>query len=182
MKKLVHLIFKYFGWQMIYPLPEPQKSVICLAPHTSNWDFVIGELSYWLIGRKASFLIKKSWFVFPLNFFFKSLGGIPIDRSRRNSLTQQMIDKFQKLDSFHLVITPEGTRSHVTAWKKGFYYIALGAYVPIQLSYIDYKKKELGIAKNFYPTGNIDADFQEIQNFYENVQPKYPEKYNKKIF
>ncbi|NLO70109.1 MAG: acyltransferase [Porphyromonadaceae bacterium] len=170
-------ILKLFGWKTVYSVVEPAKSVICVAPHTSNWDFIIGKLSYWAVKKKAGFLMKKSWFVFPLGLVFKAMGGVPIDRSKRKSVTQQMIDEFSKHERFHLAITPEGTRKPTTEWKKGFYYIAKGAGVPIQLAYLDYEKKEMGITEVFYPTDNEEADFQYIYSFYKDVKGRKPENF-----
>ena len=178
MKKLSRWILKLFGWNAFVTVPEPPKSIICVAPHTSNWDFPIGELSYLALGRKASFLIKKSWFFFPMGQIFTALGGVPVDRTKRTSVTQQMVDEFAKREKFHLAVTPEGTRSLVTKWKMGFYHIALQAGVPIQLAYIDYAKKELAITEIFYPTGDEKADLIKIQDFYKNVHARFPEKFN----
>lgn len=179
MQKFSKWILKVAGWNVIQPTEaEPKKSVVCVAPHTSNWDFPIGELSYWSIGRKSSFLIKKSWFIFPLNHLFKALGGVPVDRTRRNSVTSQMVEEFNKREYFHLAITPEGTRSLVTKWKMGFYHIAVEAKVPIQLAYFDYAKKEMGIKTIFYPTGDEKADLKKIQSYYKDVKGRFPEKFN----
>jgi len=178
MKKFSKWILRLAGWKAYTTLPEPPKSVICVAPHTSNWDFPVGKLSYISLGRQASFLIKKSWFFFPMNFIFSAMGGVPVDRSKRKSVTQQMVDEFEKHDNFHLAITPEGTRSLVSQWKMGFYHIAVGANVPIQLAYIDYKKKELGINEIFYPTGNEQEDLKKIQDYYKDFNAKFPEKFN----
>ena len=178
MQKLSAWILKTVGWKAIITVAEPQKSVICVAPHTSNWDFPIGELFYLALGRKSSFLIKKSWFFFPLNYVFDALGGVPVDRRKSTSVTQQMVEEFEKRDYFHLAITPEGTRSLSTKWKMGFYYIAVGANVPIQLAYIDYKKKEVAIKELFYPTGNEEADLAKIQSYYKDIHAKFPEKFN----
>ena len=178
MQKICKWILKTAGWKAFTTVAEPQKSVICVAPHTSNWDFPIGELSYLSLGRKSSFLIKKSWFFFPFNYFFSALGGVPVDRSKRNSVTQQMMEEFKKRDYFHLAITPEGTRSLVENWKMGFYHIAVGANVPIQLAYIDYGKKELAIKEIFYPTGDEQADLAHIQAYYKDVEARFPEKFN----
>jgi len=178
MQKLCKWILKISGWKAYATVAEPPKSVICVAPHTSNWDFPIGELSYLALGRKASFLIKKSWFIFPLNYFFKALGGVPVDRNKRTSVTQQMAEEFEKREHFHLAITPEGTRSLVDKWKMGFYHIAVLANVPIQLAYIDYGKKELAIKKIFYPTGDEVADLAKIQEYYKDVQAKFPAKFS----
>lgn len=166
------------GWKVFATVAEPQKSVICVAPHTSNWDFPIGKLAYVSLGRKASFLIKESWFFFPMGHIFTALGGIPVNRTKKNSITLQMADEFSKRESFHLAITPEGTRALAAKWKMGFYYIAMAANVPIQLASIDYKKKEIAIKEIFYPTGDENADLEKIQNHYKNVSARYPEKFN----
>lgn len=178
MQKLSKWILKIAGWKAFVTVAEPQKSIICVAPHTSNWDFLIGKLSYLALGREASFLIKKSWFFFPMGYLFRAMGGVPVDRSKRTSVTQQMAEEFGKRESFHLAITPEGTRGLVSKWKMGFYHIALKANVPIQLAYIDYVKKELGIKKVFYPTGDEKADLEKIQAYYKDVHARFPEKFN----
>jgi 1-acyl-sn-glycerol-3-phosphate acyltransferase len=126
------------------------------------------------IGRKASFLIKKEWFVFPFNFIFGSMGGVPVDRHKNTSVTDQMTNEFKKRETFHLAVTPEGTRKKAREWKKGFYYIAVKAKVPIMLAYIDYEKKEVGIKKLFHPTGDADADIKEIRSYYTGVTACHP--------
>jgi len=178
MQKLSKWILKTAGWKAVVSVEEPPKSVICVAPHTSNWDYPVGQLSYLALGRKSSFLIKKSWFIFPLNYFFSALGGVPIDRSKRTSVTDQMAEEFDKREKFHLAITPEGTRNLVDKWKMGFYHIAVKANVPIQLAYIDYAKKELGIREVFYPTGDEKADLKKIQAYYKDVHAKFPKRFN----
>jgi len=171
-------LLKTAGWTAVVTVEEPKKSVICVAPHTSNWDFLIGELSYLALKRKSSFLIKKSWFIFPLNYVFDAIGGVPVDRSKRTSVTQQMVEEFDRRETFHLAITPEGTRSLSQKWKMGFYHIAVQANVPIQLAYIDYGKKELAIREVFYPTGNEEADLLKIQDYYKNIQARFPDRFN----
>lgn len=181
MKKFSRWIFKIIGWTAVVTIEEPPKSVICVAPHTSNWDFVIGKFYYWSLGRKSSFLMKKSWFIFPLGSILRSMGGVAIDRNKRTSVTDQMSEEFDSHDTFHLAITPEGTRKFVKNWKMGFYHIAIKANVPIQLAYIDYEKKEMGITGILYPTGDEIADLAKVHAFYKNINAKHPEKFNKKI-
>lgn len=171
-------LLKLLGWKIEVEIDIPSKSVICVAPHTSNWDFILGQLFAWAIEMKSFFLMKDTWFFFPLGVFFKKLGGIPVDRTRNNSATASLIELFNKNDTFHLAITPEGTRGHVENWKTGFYNIAVGANVPILLAYIDYKKKYLGIKNVFLPSGEIEADMPVIQSFYIGVQGLNPEKFN----
>lgn len=165
---LSRTILKIFGWKPLYTVEKPEKSVICVAPHTSNWDFIIGKLFAWSVGLNAGFLMKKSWFVFPMGYVFRAMGGVPIDRSKKNSVVQQMIETYSNSEKLHLAITPEGTRKRNEKWKLGFYYIAVGAKVPIQLAHINFKKKEMGITEIFYPSGNEAEDLKYIYNFYRN--------------
>lgn len=177
--KISRWILKIVGWKTVFSIDKISKSVICVAPHTSNWDFFIGKLYYSAVGGgKVSFLMKKSWFFFPVGNILKAIGGVPIDRSKRNSTTAQMVDEFNKRDVFRLAITPEGTRKLNENWKMGFYYIAKGANVPIELAYIDYKKKEAGITEIFHPTDNEQADIEHIKSFYKNVTPRFPKQFS----
>lgn len=175
MRHISKLILKVSGWKAITTVEEPPKSIICVAPHTSNWDFIIGKLFYWSVKRKSNFLMKDSWFFFPLGIILRGMGGIPIDRSKHSSVTDTLAQEFGKRDKLHIAITPEGTRSLVTKWKMGFYHIALKANVPIQLAFLDYKKKEMGITEIFHPTDNEEADMEKIRGFYKDVTAKHPE-------
>ena len=170
-------LLKIFGWKTVYSVTAPAKSVICVAPHTSNWDFILGKIFAWSVGLNAGFLMKKSWFVFPLGYVFRAMGGVPIDRSKRMSVTQQMTEQFNSQEKLHLAVTPEGTRKPNPEWKKGFYYIAKGSGVPIQLAYLDFGKREMGITEVFYPTDNEQADFKYIFNYYKGVEAKKPENF-----
>jgi len=170
-------LLKIAGWKS-GPLGEyAPKCVICVAPHTSNWDFFLGKLFYLSIGRDAGFLIKKDWFFFPFNLLFNWLGGVPVDRKKSTSVTDQMVEEFNRRETFQLAITPEATRKPAEEWKKGFYYIALKANVPIMMAYIDYGKKEIGVKGLFYPTGNAEEDVYKIRTYYRGVTARHPEKF-----
>jgi 1-acyl-sn-glycerol-3-phosphate acyltransferase len=149
--KISKLILKLFGWKVVNVPPDIPKCVIALAPHTSNWDFIIGKLAYSSLGRNAKFLIKKEWFFFPFNLFFKSIGGIPVERDKKNWLTDKLAEEFNKHEKFQLAVTPEGTRKPVKEWRKADYYIALKANVPIVLVGIDYAKKQVIFLDTFIP-------------------------------
>ena len=177
MQKFSLWIFRILGWKAVVTVTEPPKSVICVAPHTSNWDFVIGKLYYWSLKRKSSFLMKKSWFFFPMGALFRRMGGVAVDRTKTTSVTDQMAEEFNNRECFHLAITPEGTRKVMKKWKMGFYHIAVKANVPIQLAYIDYAKKEMGITAIIYPSGDEIADLERIQAFYHDVSARHPEKF-----
>lgn len=108
---LAGLILRAAGWHVNITVPPYPRSVICVAPHTSNWDFVLGKLAYASVGRKAGFLMKESWFFFPLGYFFRAMGGIPVPRKGKNgSLVNLMVEKFKASKSLSIAITPEGTR------------------------------------------------------------------------
>ncbi|MCQ2189414.1 MAG: 1-acyl-sn-glycerol-3-phosphate acyltransferase [Paludibacteraceae bacterium] len=177
-EKFCKAVLKLFGWTIAKEVDLPEKCVFCVAPHTSNWDFFVGYFAYPAIGgTKKQFMIKKDWFIFPFNLFFKAAGGIPVDRSKRVSTVDQLVEACNNSDHFHLAITPEGTRSANANWKRGFYYIAQNANIAISLVYFDYGKKEVGLKKLFYPTGDADADMAEIKEYYKGVTAKYPEKF-----
>ena len=176
-KSLCRLIFRKMGWQVEMTVPYRDKCIICVAPHTSNWDFIIAELYYHSIGRTAGFLMKKEWFFWPMGVLFRSMGGIPVERNRHVSLTDRVAEAAMKADRFELAVTPEGTRSLATKWKRGFYFIALKAGVPIQLYAIDYKNKRIVCTKELVPAGDVEADMRLIMDYYRPYEGKYPGKF-----
>ena len=140
---LCQLLLKIAGWTVDVTVPDYPKCIICVAPHTSNWDFILGKLAYGAVGRKAGFLMKSSWFFFPLGCIFRAIGGIPVSRGKgekRQSLVDSIVTKFNNSTRMALAITPEGTRSRTSQWHSGFLNIAKLADVPIVLGAIDYKK------------------------------------------
>lgn len=171
-------ILKVFGWKVVVNTTIFPKNIICVAPHTSNWDFILGELAIRSKNIKSGFLMKEAWFFFPMGCFFKLLGGIPVPKRKGSSLSDAIVEKFNDSTEMTIAITPEGTRKLNKKWRTGFIYIALKANLPIQLAYIDFKIKEIGIAKTFYPTGNIDKDIREIKNFYSGYSGRFPEKFS----
>ena len=169
---------RLLGWKTVVTVPFHEKCVICAAPHTSNWDLLIGKLFYGSLGRDASFMMKKEWFFFPLNLVFKAMGGIPVNRSKKNSLVDQMARRFAESKQFNLAITPEGTRKANSEWKKGFYYIALQARVPIMLFGIDYPSKTITCTRSLVPTGDIEKDMREIKLYFKQFRGRHPENFS----
>lgn len=124
-------LLRMAGWTVEYTVPDYPKCIICVAPHTSNWDFILGELTIRSIGRKAGFLMKESWFRWPLGVIFRAIGGIPVPRkNKKQSLTETIVKKFRESTRLVLAITPEGTRKATAKWHSGFIYIARDAGVP----------------------------------------------------
>ncbi|MDD6889506.1 MAG: 1-acyl-sn-glycerol-3-phosphate acyltransferase [Bacteroidales bacterium] len=176
---LSKLLLKLAGWKVRITVENYPKAIICVAPHTSNWDFIIGKLAYASVNRKAGFLMKKSWFFFPLGYIFRAMGGIPVSRdgNSNESSVDNIVNQFKNSERLTIAITPEGTRSLTQKWRTGFLNIARLAGVPILLAVIDYKKKEAYIEQTFMPTGNNDADMRCIKDYYKDANGKYPEKF-----
>ncbi len=171
-------ILKIFGWKVICTVPDYPKCIICVAPHTSNWDFVLGKLAYWSIGRKSGFLMKESWFFFPMKYLFRAFDGIPVPRKRGSSLSDTIIKKFNSSDNMTLAITPEGTRSKVSEWHTGFLHIANEARIPIILGAIDAANKLIHLQESYTPTGDITADMRAIKDYYKQFQGIIPENFS----
>ena len=171
-------ILRKAGWSVDITVPDYPKCIICVAPHTSNWDFILGKLAYASVGRKAGFLMKEAWFFFPLGLFFRAIGGIPVPKKRGSSLVDEIVAKFNSSSQMCLAITPEGTRSRTPNWRYGFLYIAMQANVPIVLGAIDFATKSITIDTEFIPTGDVEADMREIKRFYKPFTGRYPEKFS----
>ncbi len=178
-KRLSAFILKKMGWTIgnSFP-PDIDKCIVIMAPHTSLWDFVIGRLMVNVLEINVRFLIKKEAFFWPLGPYLKYLGGIPVDRGRKNNMVVKVSRLFHKHDKLYVLITPEGTRSLVKRWKRGFYYIATRSNVPIVLSTLDFEKKEAYVGPVIHPTGHYKADFTIIRNFYMGKKGKHPERFN----
>ena len=175
-KALATSTLKLFGWKVSFTLPPRDKYVLVAAPHTSNWDFVLGLLAIWAIGLRCSWVGKHTLFKGPFGPIMRSLGGIPVDRMGSTGFIKKVIDIFASRDQFVLAIAPEGTRSLTKVWKEGFYRIALAADVPIALGYIDFPSKQIGIDRLFEPSGDVAADFAILQDYYQDKIGRCPEK------
>lgn len=176
LQTLSRFALKLLGWRVEANLPATSKYVIVGAFHTTNWDFVFALLITWAMGIRIHWVGKDSLFRGPMGWVMRRLGGIPVDRRSRHNYVQQMVDIFAARDELILTITPEGTRGKTPYWRTGFYYVALGAQVPIALGYVDYKHRIGGIGGSFMPSGDIHADMEIIRAFFADKTPKYPDK------
>jgi 1-acyl-sn-glycerol-3-phosphate acyltransferase len=173
-----------FGWKIDeHTPPETERCVLVAAPHTSNWDFPIAIAAFRILGIPIRFTIKQEWMRVPFKWLIAPLGGIAIDRrpktkgDERPSMVDAMAHIFDEHERIAVIVTAEGTRSRVTHWKTGFYYIAQKANVPICLGYCDYERKIAGIGKAIHPSGDIDRDMKEIMDFYKQFKGRHPEKF-----
>jgi len=169
------LILRIFGWKIENILPQESRYVVIAAPHTSNWDFPLGICYILSAGVPFRFMGKDALFKWPQKYLFRALGGIGVDRNNKSKLTTRMAEFINSQDKIALALAPEGTRSKLTYWRTGFYYIALEAKIPIALAYFDYENRVIGIGKYFMPCGDIDADMDIIREFYKNIKGKHPD-------
>lgn len=171
------ILTRWMGFKIDVDQPIPPKFIIALAPHTSNWDFVIAILYRRAFGVKCQFMIKKAWFFWPLGYLMRAIGGIPVERGKRTNLIDQMVKVARESKTFGLTITPEGTRKPVRKWKQGFYQIGLKADLPILLFKLDYEKKLITCNKTIRPNGNVDEQMKEIKAYYKDCKGKHPENF-----
>ncbi len=178
MKKRIYqfIFFQLMGWKIVGTIePDIKKCVLMVLPHTSWHDFYLGIFTRGITQLDMHFIGKKELFRFPLNSYFRWMGGEPLDRTGGLNKVDSIAVIFEKKDVFRLAISPEGTRKKVTELKTGFYYIALKANVPIIPVTFNFGDKEVNLGKPFYPTGNYEDDLKQILPHFKNVLGKVPE-------
>jgi len=175
---LAHTIARYIlrlmGWRTHVIPPRTSRYVLIGAPHTSNWDFIMILLLMAAESIPIRWMGKDTLFRWPLGIFWRSLGVIPVNRRVQTNLVDLVASKFDEYDDLIIGLSPEGTRRKTSRWRTGFYYIALKANVPIVMAYLDYQNKVCGIGPSLKPTGDIQADFLIIKDFYTGIVGKCP--------
>ncbi|MEL6592652.1 MAG: 1-acyl-sn-glycerol-3-phosphate acyltransferase [Bacteroidota bacterium] len=175
--------FRRKGWNLILPMPDEvyQKAVVIAAPHTTWWDILYTRAAFTMAGIPMRVTIADKYAVWPIKRSLENMGAIWIDRSApskqggRKSYVETMVEIFEQHPKIVTIVTPEGARSLRTKWKTGFYHVAKGAGVPIGLGYLDYAKKEAGIAKVVHTSDDMEADLREIMEFYAPIKAKFPD-------
>ncbi len=174
-RRLAGAILAFAGWRFVGELPGP-RSVIIGAPHTSNWDFPLALLCFWILPCRARWVGKHTIFRWPLGGLFRRLGGIPLDRAHTADFVRRIVERFDREPEFTFVLAPEGTRSRRDHWRSGFYWIAHRARVPLGLGFVDYASRTVGIGDAFLTSGDIEADMERIRVFYADKRGLRPEK------
>jgi 1-acyl-sn-glycerol-3-phosphate acyltransferase len=164
------------GWTAVGDIPQEPRAVVIAAPHTSNWDGLWGLVYKTAVGIEIHFFMKRSLFWFPLGWLLRSLGGIPLDRSKASSSVRQVVAMFEAQDRFYFGLAPEGTRGLRDAWKSGFYRIAKAADVPVLLGVLDYGRKQVGITGRLDISDDVARDLKKCAEFYEDIEGRWPEK------
>lgn len=172
---LARALIQLSGWDVTGEIPDGKKFILIGAPHTSNWDFVFMLATSWIFRLKVSFMGKDSLFWGPFGWVMRGLGGIPIDRSSRMGVVDQMVTRFNESEKLVVVVTPGGTRSYSDHWKSGFYWIAFKAQIPLICAFIHYANKRVHLGLSFIPTGDLQADMDRIRDFYKQGQGLHPD-------
>lgn len=153
------------GWKFKGEIPREKKIMVVAAPHTSNWDFVVGMAAIMSLGLQITFFMKKEAFFWPFAGLWKKLGGKPIDRSQAQDVTAQQVAEFERNEKIWVAITPEGTRSRVTRWKSGFVRIAHAANVPIFVVGFNATTKELVLDKVVPASDDFEGQAEELRQY-----------------
>ena len=175
--KIGRMLMKSAGWKTVGSIPNISQAVVLAVPHTSNIDGIYALPCLFALDLKISIMGKHTLFKIPvLAQLMRWLGIIPINREAKGSVLQASIDKFKNNKTLFLGLAPEGTRKYTDSWKTGFYYLAVGANVPILPVALDYNTKEVRFLEMVYPTGNIEEDLPKIYAQYGGVMPYHPER------
>ena len=178
MKKLIYkfIFLRLMGWRIVGEIDKKlEKCVFIVIPHTSWFDFFIGIFTRGIIEVELNWLGKKELFGFPLGWYFRYMGGAPLDRKGGLNMVDSIAQVFENRKIFRLGLSPEGTRKKVIELKTGFYYIAEKANVPIIPVAFNYGKKEVNFGSPFYTTGDIDGDLKIVLPHFKDVLGKIPE-------
>jgi 1-acyl-sn-glycerol-3-phosphate acyltransferase len=171
MQWIFKTIFKLCGWKLVMTIPpEVKKGIFSVCPHAVWTDFLIGVGARAASGLKIGYLGKKELFDPPFGFIFKALDGYPVDRSSKNNLVQGIVDAFASEEQLYFGIAPEGTRKDVGRLKSGFYHMAHGSGGAIIMVGFDYPRKTVFMTDYFYPTGDIEADFRRMAEYFSTIQ------------
>lgn len=156
-------------------MPSINKYICAVAPHTSNWDFVVGVAARSILRMQhARYLGKSQLFRAPYGWFFRWIGGIPVYRDKSHDMVQQVASIANDTDRFILAIAPEGTRKKVDKLKTGFWYIAKAANIPVVPVGFEYQKKEVVIGEPLYPS-DVETDINLLLSFYRTIRGKNPD-------
>jgi 1-acyl-sn-glycerol-3-phosphate acyltransferase len=160
------LVLRLRRWRMVVHLPDTERFVAVFAPHTSYWDLPLMVMAAFANRVRGHWLGTHNLFRRPFGWFFRWLGGIPVDRTRSNGIVAVTVEEFATRGRFVLGVAPEGTRFPGRRWKTGFYHIAAEAGVPLVLVFLDTTTRTIGAGDWFVPTGDLDADAGRIRRFY----------------
>ena len=168
---------RFFGWRVEGSIANAERLLITAAPHTSNWDAVLGIAAVLGLNIRLHFLGKHTIFVPGLKWFMRWLGGIPVNRQNPEGVIDNVNQLVEKHEGIVIVIAPEGTRKKAERWKTGFLRIAEASNCQIQMGALDIKHKSIVLGDLYQPTGDHQADIANIKQWYSQFQGKFPDQF-----
>ena len=172
---LCRLLFKIWGWRIEGTIPHQlPKKLYVVIPHTSNWDFPTGLLLKYGFKMDVGFIAKSTLFKWPFAWFFKALGGIPVDRKRSLGFIGSVVKVIKERDKFSTAIAPEGTRGKVKKLKTGFYHIARLADIPLVYVKFDWGKKVIHFAEPRAVKDSLEEELVFIHEHYKDTVGRIP--------
>lgn len=169
-------LLRALGWRWIGGFPDRSRLVMIGAPHTSNWDGIVGLAAAAACGVEVHVFAKRQAFVGPVGRLLRLFGGVPVDRAAPGGLVGKAVERLAQGTPMIVAITPEGTRGRVERWKTGFYRIASEADVPIAVVALDWGRRQIGVVGTIEPSGDLDADLGAIGALLDGVVGKHPER------
>ncbi len=170
-------LFNLWGWKKVGHIPnEIPKKIYVVIPHTSNWDFPVGIFLKFAYKMEVGFIAKSSLFKWPIGWIFKSLGGIPVDRKKTSGFIESVVEVIHERERFCTSIAPEGKRGKTNKLKKGFYYIAKKANIPIVYVKFDWQNKETVFDEPHFPEETVELELERAKQYFKNTVGYHPEK------
>lgn len=171
------LLFKMWGWKIVGNIPHSlPKKLYVVIPHTSNWDFPAGILLKYGYKMDVGFIAKSSLFKWPYAWFFKALGGIPVNRKKALGFIDSVVTVIKQRETFSTAIAPEGTRGKVKRLKSGFYHIARLAEIPVVYVKFDWGNKIIDFAEPRPVLDSFEKEIEFIKEYFKDVVGRNPEK------
>ena len=171
------ILTQILGWRVADEFPAIRKSILVFAPHTSYWDAIVGKLVLRSFGVRHRLLSKKELFRFPMGIVMRMIGAIPIRGVKGQNAIWHVSHLLEEADELHLVICPEGGFAPTDRWDAGFYYMAYKAQIPIIAVYLDYKKKEAGLAGIISDLTSQREVYRQLAEMYRGVTARHPDRF-----
>jgi 1-acyl-sn-glycerol-3-phosphate acyltransferase len=165
------------GWRIDGVFPDVPRAVLIVAPHTSNWDFVIGFAAMLALDLRVTWLGKREIFAGPFGRLWRRFGGVPVDRRAADGVVEAAAAELRPPRSAIVALSPEGTRHKVDRWKSGFWRIARAAGVPVLPVAFDYRARAIVIGPPFAPTADYAADLAALQRHFRAEMARHPLQY-----
>ena len=169
-RALGYALFALAGWRFEGEFPNEPKIVAIVAPHTSNWDFIIGISAVYALGLDVRFLGKHTLFQPPLGWLMRWFGGVPVNREAPQGLVPQAVEAISRANAMFLAITPAGTRSSTKPWKSGFYHIAHAAHVPILPIAFDGERRTIRLFPPVETSGDHALEVPKLRSLYDGIR------------